>query len=218
MNEKELGNDLNKDDLNLLKKKTNIKQNVILEYYEKFRNQFPSGQVNREQFETLIKNLIIVNFNVTNEDLVDTKEIESKKLDMCERLWKICDQDQNGYIDFKEYLVLFWTRLSGDETEKLSLIFDVFDENLSGYLDFHEIHSIVKIIFKLKFSEDCNDNKSHQSSLLYISDLPQSYYVSMNIMKTFDTDRNAKLSRAEFITGCLNHENIRHFLTPLKFI
>ena len=79
MNEKKLGNDLNKDDLNLLKKKTNIKQNVILEYYEKFRNQFPSGQVNREQFETLIKNLIIVNFNVTNENLVDTKEIESNK-------------------------------------------------------------------------------------------------------------------------------------------
>lgn len=126
-------------------------------------------------------------------------------------------------------MVLFWARINGDEREKLSLIFDVFDVNRSGYLDFHEIHSIVKILFKLKLSdnqkiEDYNQNgklnlnsNANYQNLFFSSNLPPSYHISMNIMKKFDTNMDAKLSCEEFVNGCLTYDSIRNFLTPLNF-
>ena len=223
-------NNLNKDDLTFLRNKTNINQNLILEYYEKFAKKFPSGQVSRSQFESLIKAMLIVNFSQGNDSTDDSKEIETKKLDMCDRMWNICDHDEDGYIDFKEYLVLFWARISGSKEEKLSLIFEMFDSNHSGYLDFHEVHSIVKILFKLKYSDASTASDNDQTinkhtdkeeksrcPVVFNSNLPQSYHISMDIMKKFDTDKNAKLTKEEFIKGCLTHENIHSFLTPLKF-
>ncbi len=224
-------NPLNKEDLKFLKSKTNINQNTILRYYEKFTEKFPGGQINRLQFETLIKKMIIVNLEQMEEKACDAGEIEKKKAEMCDRMWTICDHDEDGTIDFKEYLVLFWARINGDEKEKLSLIFDLFDTNRSGYLDFHEVHSIVKILFKLKYSEnetngDSRENssfkgdselKSYSPNLFFSSNLPLSYYISMNIMKKFDSNMDAKLSCDEFINGCLAYDAIRNFLTPLNF-
>ena len=85
-------------------------------------------------------------------------------------------------------------------------------------------------MFKLKFSDNQtngvrNENNTlqsttkvtnYQTNLFFSSNLPQSYYISMNIMKKFDTNMDAKLSREEFVNGCLTYEFIRKFLTPLN--
>ncbi len=152
-----------------------------------------------------------------------------------------------GFKIFKEYLVLFWSRANGSSHDKLSLFFDMFDLNGNHYIDFHELHSIVKILLKLKYSdkninkknnEDDDDNNknanfdytsqqkydNHNSidselknygRITYTSSLPPSYHIAMSIMKKFDLDRNAKLTKDEFIKGCDSNEDIKKFLTPL---
>lgn len=218
---------LNENDLNYIRERTSLSSTRIFEYYKTFLSKFNNGNVDRKEFNEIAKKLIIHNLkNDENKTYIDTQ-----LLAMCERLFDICDKDENGSIDFKEYLVLFWGKLHGTETEKLGFIFEIFDLNQSGYIDFHELHSIVKIIFKLKYSNiEQNDhlildptNKilfnnlpKEKEKFLFRSSLPNSYHISMSIMKTFDTDKNGKLTKKEFINGCLNHDNVKQFLTPLK--
>jgi hypothetical protein len=146
---------------------------------------------------------------------------------------------------------LFWSRANGSSKEKLGLFFDMYDLNQSQYIDFHELHSIVKVLLKLKYSvEESPDSKREKGQTLkesyvttdasksndiqllknyghitYNSSLPPSYHIglyffglksysysqsrfkikfslltiniAMSIMKKFDLDRNAKLSKVK---------------------
>lgn len=92
----------------------------------------------------------------------------------------------------------------------------MYDLNSSGYIDFHELHSIVKVLFKLKyFSGEIN---FPIVGIPVSSNIPSTYYIAMNIMQKFDCNQNAKLTKDEFVNGCLSHENIKIFLTPLKVL
>lgn len=223
---------LSQTDIKLIERNTRLSENSILDYYIKFLSKYNNGLVNREQFNQIIKKLFIS--NQTNDSAGKAREEGMKS--MCERLFDICDHDEDGYIDFKEYLVLFWSRANGSDSEKLSLIFDMYDLNANGYIDFYELHSIVKILFKSKYDNQQDDYSNieestttttintqnryslHSGAVMFNSSIPKTYYIAMNIMKTFDSDRNAKLTKEEFINGCLAHENIRKFLSPLKVL
>lgn len=233
---KENDNDatLDQTELNYIKANTHLSLKHILDYYKKFLSKYNSGFVNRAQFVEIIKKLFIdgnnasltpKNSNINNKNNTNkNKENDNaaaEKLAICERLFDICDQDDNGSIDFKEYLVLFWSKVNGSAAEKLALIFDMYDLNSSGYIDFHELHSIVKVLFKLKYSTIVDLAEInfpiegvHQPN----ASLPSTYHIAMNIMRKFDCNRNAKLTKEEFVNGCLSHENIKVFLTPLKVL
>ena len=122
--------------------------------------------------------------------------------------------------------MLFWSRANGNAFEKLAMIFEIYDLNGSGEIDFNELHSIVKTLLKLKYSdEECkvkNDSKFEtiifQDQIICNSKLPMSYNIAMYIMKKLDLNLNAKLTKDEFVKGCLSNENIRIFLTPLKIL
>ena len=122
-------------------------------------------------------------------------------------------------------MVLFWSRVKGSAFEKLSLIFEMYDLNGSGEIDFNELHSIVKTLLKLKYSNNetgQNDREFEtiifKDQILFNSKLPLSYNIAMYIMKKLDFNRNAKLTQDEFVEGCLSNEHIRKFLTPLKIL
>lgn len=214
----EIGNELNDADLNYIKEKTNLSLCAIFDYYKKFLLRFNNGRVNREQFNEIIDKLLI------NDK--SQKGYHSEQLSLSERFFEMCDKDDDGYIDFKEYLVLFWSKINGNETEKLSFIFEIYDLDKSGHIDFYELHSIVKVLYKLKIENSKNPDVESEKLLAYnfessvrlSSTLPESYHIAMGIMKKFDTDKNAKLSKQEFIDGCMNHKKIQEFLKPLKIL
>ena len=126
---------------------------------------------------------------------------------------------------------MFWSRAQGSAYEKLTLIFEMYDLNGSGVIDFNELHIIVKTLLKLKYNEFSKSDEDlelvdkkfsqfqkiiFQDQTLLNSKLPLSYNIAMYIMRRLDTSRKAKLNKEEFVNGCLNSENIRKFLTPLK--
>lgn len=123
--------------------------------------------------------------------------------------------------------MLFWARVKGNAFEKLSVMFEMYDLNGSGEIDFNELHSIVKTLLKLKYSdEEINEEDKNNEfetiifhdQTLYNSKLPMSYNIAMYIMKKLDSNRNAKLTKEEFVMGCLTNDNIRIFLTPLVIL
>ncbi|CAF0944679.1 unnamed protein product [Brachionus calyciflorus] len=202
---------LKSSEIDFINDKTKYHSSQIIDYYRKFLYRFNNGMIDREQFTQVSENLFL------------GQNADNEKSSIINLLFDLCDIDNNGYIDFKEYLVLFWSRINGSDEEKLSLIFDLYDLDHSGYIDFHEMHSIVKMLFKIKYAK-YNQKESQEmenytlfTKQLYVSSkLPVSYYLAMDIMRVFDTDKNGKLSKIEFINGCLSHNHFRKFLTPLK--
>ena len=111
----------------------------------------------------------------------------------------------------------------------------MYDLNNSGLIDFNELHTIVKTLLKLKYSlssELISDDNKEKNELIFLQfqnlifkenqitnlKLPLSYNIAMYIMQKLDVSRKAKLTKQEFVNGCLDCENIRIFLSPLKFI
>jgi Ca2+-binding EF-hand superfamily protein len=206
---------ISQTDLNYIETNTNYDCDKIIDFYKKFNKKCPYGYLSREDFKDIFKTL---------------SDSESKHEDlMLDRLFQMCDVDSNGFIDFKEYIVLFWSKANGNLDDKLKFIFDMFDSDKSGYIDFYELHKIVKILYKLK-NNNKNEDEDEKNKMkisyykAYINKnndknlLTPSYYISFDIMKKFDVSRNGMLSREEFISGCENHDEIRRFLTPLEVL
>jgi Ca2+-binding EF-hand superfamily protein len=211
------------NDIDYIKNNSQLKNSKeILDFYKKFITVYPNRKLSLQDFNSVVKRLIPTNENEKRDNSNVTEQFVKILFDMC-------DRDESGSIDFKEYMVLFWSRTKGPVDVKLGLIFDIFDLNGSNSIDFHELHSIVKILYKLKYSELDQQAEKNESTNInqenlntyYIfnnmsASLPPTYYISLNIMKAFDSNRNGTLSKAEFVNGCQAHENIKQFLTPLK--
>ncbi len=76
----------------------------------------------------------------------------------------------------------------------------------------------MRILYKLKESEINSVNNRSESDEVSEknNNLTPSYYITYNIMKKFDINRDGLLTINEFIDGCLDNEEIRKFLTPLS--
>lgn len=107
---------LNPLDLDYIQENTNLSLQRILDFYRTFLSKYNNGYVNRQQFIDIIKKLFIDNNNNTNTPDVSKPQDDpngDEKIAMCERLFDVCDHDDDGNIDFKEYLVLFWSKVNG---------------------------------------------------------------------------------------------------------
>lgn len=102
--------DLNANDLSYIQENTNLSLQKIIDFYKTFLSKYNSGYVNRQQFIDIIRKLFI---DKNNNSRCNEDPNSSEKLAMCERLFDICDHDDDGNIDFKEYLVLFWSKVNG---------------------------------------------------------------------------------------------------------
>ena len=89
---------MNSKDFGIIQKNTNLNLDAIKEFYRSFLNKYTNGFVNREEFNSVIKNLI-VNVSTNSDD-------EKEQLVMSNRLFDICDVDEDGYIDFKVRILI----------------------------------------------------------------------------------------------------------------
>jgi hypothetical protein len=93
--------DLNPSELNMLRDKTHLNPNLIIDYYKTFLNKYPNGRITKVNFiDDIVLKLIINN----QSSAKDTKknDLYQEKIKLSERLFDICDQDESGSVDFTE--------------------------------------------------------------------------------------------------------------------
>ncbi|CAF3935136.1 unnamed protein product, partial [Rotaria magnacalcarata] len=104
-------------------------------------------------------------------------------------------------VDFNEFLTAIALTMSSEIKDRLDLAFSMYDINGDGLLDKKELIHIIKLIYevngKKKFKQDLSPEDTARM-----------------IIEKFDTDGDRKLSRKEFIDGCLNDTELRKLLTP----
>lgn len=172
--------ELTEDDIEFITTHTDFNRQTVLRWFASFKNQCPDCLLDKQSFITFYKNLIPGNCEVKEE--------------FAEAVFQAFDSDNNGFVDFGEFLIAFWMKAKGSVRNKLLWLFQVYDNDKSGYISMTELTHMLRLVFCLKSMSD--------------DPVERAQYV----MKLVDKNSDGQLSMSEFIDGCMLDEELRNLL------
>ena len=184
-NESKQSTKLCNTDLEFLKSNTNYDTKTIKQKYRGFQYACPSGCLTAGKFCQMYEK----HFPGGNSEKY------------CNLVFKTFDTDQNGFIDFKEFVLASYKQETGDNEAKLKLAFDMYDMDKNGIVDLQEMANCVEAIY------DMVGNKSRRPQ-------ESSEERAKHIFGRMDKNGDGGLSRQEFIEGCLKDEELSKILVP----
>ncbi|KAL6461232.1 hypothetical protein MHYP_G00311980 [Metynnis hypsauchen] len=112
--------------LNDLKVSTKFSEAEITQWYENFQKQCPSGRITLTQFEEIYSRFF------PNSDAKT----------YAQHVFRSFDTNDDGTLDFKEYIVALHMTSSGKMSLKLEWAFSLFDVDKNGYITKNEVCEI----------------------------------------------------------------------------
>merc|ERR1712038_175023 len=159
----------------------------VREQFDAFVLGHPNGKMKKKDFREMMQ-----------------KALPAKDAGKMEKhVFRIYDSNNDGYIDFSEFMLIFFIMSDGTPEEVLTKIFRVFDVNSDGTITQKEMTKLIKDMYGLLKSEDPN---------LAAKDL-----VSKSAFAEMDKDQDGKVTTAEFIAACMGQEDLSKMLA-LKVI
>lgn len=170
-------------DLDYLSTHTSMNKEDIQTRFDQFVVQHPDGKIPKDEFKIMLQNLY---------SGCDIKKLE-------EYVYRMYDQDGDGFIDFKEFTVVVYMMSAGTPEEKLLQMFRIFDINNDGVISQLEMTKLVREMFHVidRYEKPANSNPISFSRLIFAE---------------MDADGDGEISKQEFITACLNDEKFSSIL------
>ena len=177
---------LNSEELLYVMKQTDLDAKTINEWYGGFMSDCPTGKMTPSHFSHMYKMLIPSG---------DTEKF-------CKHVFRTFDTDNNGYIDFIEFLLAVNVTSTGSAEEKLKWAFKLYDIDGNGSISQQEMTKVVKSIYAMLGPRTTESDSSavEKAKAVFIS---------------LDTDGNSVLSEKEFVNGCLSNEDFKALLAPI---
>jgi Ca2+-binding EF-hand superfamily protein len=177
-------NELTSDRIEYLINRTKFTREQILYYYEIFQTHCQSGCLTKIEFINFYKKLLQSNTSET----------------YCEFLFRAFDSLSNdGFIQFDEYLIAIYIHSnSSTAKEKLEWLYNAYDRDGDGFINYNEINQIVHALFILYGI----DREKHSVA-----------YIAYEIMARLDLNDDDKISKQEFI-NMLKDKELTEFLAP----
>ncbi len=172
--------ELTDDDIEFIMDNTDFNRDQVLRWFSAFKIQCPDCRLDRPNFINFYKNLIPGNSGVKDE--------------FADAVFQAFDFDNNGYVDFGEFLIAFWIKAKGSIRNKLIWLFDVYDSDKSGFISMTELTHMLRLVFSLK---NMNDDPVERAQY---------------VMSLVDCNSDGQLSRLEFIEGCMMDDELRELL------
>ena len=177
---------LDNEKLEALKEQTNMNHGAIIELYNEFQKDCPSGKLNQQQLSKIYR-LMFPNGNPTT---------------FCKHLFRTFDLDKNGHIDFVEFLLAINITSDASSENKIHWAFKIYDIDGNGYISQQEFNSVVKSIYKL-FGNDIPKKAE--------KDLKEK---CATVFTRLDINCDDQVSREEFEQLCLENEELKSLLVP----
>jgi len=164
--------------------RTKFTREQILYYYQIFLQRCQSGCLSKNDFIHFYQKLLQSNSSET----------------YCEFLFRAFDHlSPDGFIQFDEYLLAIYIHSNSSTTrEKLEWLFNAYDRDGDGFINYNEINQIVHALFILYGI----DREKHSVA-----------YLSYEIMAILDLNNDDKISKQEFI-HMLKDKELTNFLAP----
>ena len=189
-------NFLTDNDIELIINNTSFDRDQILDWYDGFIAQCPTGRMKLKNFNNFYNQ-----FNPKGN---------SKKF--CKYAFRLFDEDNSGYICFKEFILAVSITTSGDLIKKLNLAFKLYDIDKDGYVNKKEIVKIMDAMHSLINVENDWFQADKEDSRKYFQWLDS--LANDTVKKLAIRGDTNLISRDEFIEGCLNNCKIKDTLVP----
>ena len=175
---------LSKEDLEFLKTHTKCDEKTIKKMYKQFKKKSRKGNLTPSLFYEMYSKLCP----------------SDNAKDFCNHVFRTFDTDNNGYVSFKEFLLAINISSNGSAEEKLKWAFRLYDINGDGVINRCEMIIIVEAMFEM-LNEGQVQGKNNAKDR------------AKEIFAKLDINGDFKLTREEFITGCLNDPQLSNLLT-----
>ncbi|CAF1487664.1 unnamed protein product [Rotaria sordida] len=182
---KTISNELTEDQVGVLKSNTKFTDNEIREWHESFMRDCPTGRIDKKRFVEFYKQFY-PNGKVDN---------------YCKHAFRPFDTDNNGTIDFQEFLLAIATKTQGDLDHRLIFAFNMYDMSKDGLINQKGLITLISAIYDLVGETDRKGDRDPKK-------------IAADIIAKLDSNGDNKLSKVEFIAGCKNNPNIRALLAP----
>merc|ERR1712180_450153 len=159
----------------------------VREHFDAFVAEHPNGKMKKKDFREMM-----------------SKALPKKDAGKMEKhVFRIYDTNNDGYIDFVEFMVVFYIMSDGTPQEVLEKIFRVFDINSDGTITKKELTRLIKDMYGLLNTED-PEAKSQE-------------VIAKTAFAEMDADGDGKITEREFVSACLSHDELSKMLA-LKII
>ncbi|XP_005933794.1 recoverin [Haplochromis burtoni] len=184
---------VSKEILEDLKLNTKFSETEIVQWYENFKKQCPTGRISKEEFQTIYSKFFP----------------ESDANTYAQHVFRSFDTNDDGTLDFKEYIIALHMTSTGKTTRKLEWAFSLFDVDKNGYITKSEVSEICTAIFKLIPKEEMEKLPEDENTAQKRADKLWNY---------FDKGDNDRIAEGEFIQGVLDNDDALRLIqySPLK--
>ncbi|XP_060915932.1 recoverin-like [Labrus mixtus] len=172
---------VSKEILEDLKLNTKFSETEIVQWYENFKKQCPTGRISKEEFQIIYSKFFP----------------ESDAQTYAQHVFRSFDTNDDGTLDFKEYIVALHMTSTGKTTRKLEWAFSLFDVDKNGYITKSEVKEICTAIFKLIPKDELSHLDEDENTAEKRSD---------KLWKFFNKGDTDRVAEGEFIKGVLENE------------
>lgn len=120
---------ISKEILEDLKLTTKFTEQEISQWYENFQKQCPSGRISPGEFEEIYARFFP----------------DSDPKSYARHVFRSFDTNDDGTLDFKEYIIALHMTSTGRTTRKLEWAFSLFDVDKNGYITKTEVKEICQV-------------------------------------------------------------------------
>jgi Ca2+-binding EF-hand superfamily protein len=176
--------ELTQNQIDYLIKRTRFSREQIKHYYEKFRNRCRSGHLSKDEFIDFYQQLLSSKSSAVYSEFI----------------FQAFDNiSKDGFIQFDEFLIAIYIHSnSSTPREKLEWLYNAYDRDGDGIIDYNEINQIVHALFILYGI----DQEKYSVS-----------YAAYEIMASLDINNDDKISKQEFL-NMLKDKELTNFLAP----
>ncbi len=120
---------MSKEILEDLKLNTKFSEDELAQWYENFQKQCPSGRISPEEFKKIYERFFP----------------DSDAATYAQHVFRSFDTNDDGTLDFKEYIIALHMTSTGKTERKLEWAFSLFDVDKNGYITKSEVAEICQV-------------------------------------------------------------------------
>jgi len=188
-------------DVEIITTNTGLDKDQIEDHYEKFLSNHKNGRISKRSFQAMLR-----------ESYPGADPSVLGKL--AQHIFRMYDTNQDGHIDFREFMLALYIMNNGSAEQNLRQIFRVFDINNDGAISLKELQKIVKDLYHLmkEKPEESNDVIARTDFTELNED-----NIARTAFAEMDEDKDGKIDQDEFVSACLTRRKASTNLT-LKIV
>ena len=174
---------LRREDIDSLCATSGLTREQVKNSFNHFVKENPQGKLTHAAFKEMLQTAIV--------------DVDAEKMEP--HVFRVYDLNQDDFIDFVEFMLVYNILAGGTPEEILQKVFRLFDVNSDGFITRVEMERLVSDMYGLL-------KKQNPSALA-------SELINNSAFSEMDSDNDGRVTLQEFITACQTEQEFSKLLS-----